>query len=206
MTDYAKISVYARVSEQQDYSDKKPEMAKTFELTPTACLYYRLNASTSVDAVDFLGELTEGQAIVINNCSETASEVVHVTFFQELASPGALTNVVCAHAIPDTIALAGQSWVTTYGAAAGQYVRVDSASNPGTYLISVAADALLTLAGGETLNAATENATLYFESKNTLVISAGGSACIAGNLVAEDGLLFKSESGTPKVEILILGV
>lgn len=205
MTDYAKFMARARYSSNSDYSSPSIDTGSAeVALTPTETMYRQVVASTTAATMD-LGDFSSITAILVRNLSSTTAEIAWVTVHQSLTSPGALNNVVFANANPDTIALAGQSWVTTYKAAAGQYVRVSSATNPGTYLIQTAANALLTLGADETLSVATESATLWFQNKNKFAIQAGGCAMVTGAIVPDNDLVYQSASGVPELEILVVG-
>lgn len=207
MTDYAKFSVRARYSDNSDYSDSNPDTHQLeLALTPSEVLYRRLTCSTTAATMD-LGDYTSLTGMLVHNRSTTAAEIAYVTVHQQISTPGTLVNVVCTDngAAPDTVALAGQSWVTTYKAAAGMYVRMTSTTNNGTFLIQVAANASLTLGAGEAISTATENATLYFQEKNRIAICAGGFAVITGSIVPENDLVYQSASGSPELEIFIVG-
>jgi len=211
MTDYAKVRVSLVYSASSDYSDPKIDtLLADLALTPDEIRYAHLDLSTTAQTLD-LGHYGSITAIIIKNLSATAAEIARAAWYTILGEQAA-GSYSFANANPDTIAddNTNGTFVTNL-AKKGRIVRVTHTdavtTNDGTYLIDIAAVDLLTLSATDALstNSADLTAQLSFESFNEEQIPAGGFLVITGDIQPAGDLVLDCESGTPEVEVYILG-
>ncbi len=208
MSDFCKLILKALYSENSDYSDPAVDLgALKLALTPAVYLHQVIPVGTTAETLD-LSAFTTITAMVLYNKSATAAEVVDATWFHQKGSRAA-GNLAAVDGNPDTFTSAANDFLTS-GASTGGWVRVASAedtANDGTYLIQLAAAGTITLysTAALTANLDDDTAVLYFERKNIQGIPAGGLLVVTDNVVPAGDLVLLSESGTPELEILVIG-
>ncbi len=165
------LSFYRRIEKEQlhDYSDATPDLASSGALTlPLLPDVVKLTGKTAITSI--VASWPNRRVTLIYGDTGVMTGDPNLTF---------------ADADPDTILRAAGSWATD-GFAAGQDIRVDSASNDGTYEIDTITtqtnpDDLITLVGGDTLVA--EGPTNGHTVEAVLSITKGNNLKIASTFV-----------------------
>lgn len=210
MSDYAKLNLAVRYSENSDYSNPEfPPFLDAYELTPDEYVSQKLDIGTSEVTYD-LGQFTTITGIIIQNLDST--NFLEAEYFSIRGSQAA-DDLAFANANPDTIADNNTSGTfITNGAESGGYVRVasseNSGENDGAFLISQAVDGdNLTLAPAEALTANTNDtaATLSFERKNKEKIPAGGFLVTTGNIQPAGDLKLLADTASVNIKLIIFG-
>lgn len=211
MTDYVKASLNFKLSTNSDYESPEEDFQVDAAEQPGEKLIFKGEVSTTALTLD-LGQFTSITSMVIRNRSSTAAETVLVTWFHAQGSQGADDFDLAANDTPETITdNSANGTMVTNGAVDGGWVRLASAEdsgNDGVYLIGDAAADVLTLGAGTALttdNSQDTTVTLAFEHKNYHAVAAGGYLRIDDNIVPAGDLVLTADSGTPHVEVYVLG-
>jgi len=211
MSDYGKLQVRMRYSRNSDMTEPDADTRQIAEdSTPSQFSHRFIEATTTALTLD-LSMFSSIERILMWNRSSTSGEHVMATWFEQHGSQAA-GDFDLGDDNPDTILdNGGNTTFITNEAVDGGYVRIASAedaANDGAYLISQVVDGdNLTLAPGASLtnNVQDTTATLSFEAKNKARVPTQGVVIVGGSVVPAGDLVIEADSGTPSVEILILG-
>jgi len=220
MTYYGKLTTRGYLGANSDYS--MPEVdTKTEEhaLTPTIYLHQRLHLSTDESTVE-LGNFTTITGLLVINHSTTAAEIVRARWMAALgtiqAAVGATLDFATA-ATYNSITRGTTGFNTSETAPQNGLLVVSSAvdaGNDGNWIVtgmgtSAVTNDILYLdrrAGAMTANAADDAALLTFYGACVQPVAAsGGQLVLTSNILISDDLHLAAVTGTPEVEIFIVG-
>jgi hypothetical protein len=184
-------------------------------LTPDECWRYHVELSTSATTID-LAPFASITAILIVNRSTTAAETVLAQWYHQQGSQTTETGTsgitFAQAATGDTVVDEdGNTTFVTNGAVVGDWLRVtSSASNDGAYALRTVTDGdNLALVVESTVTAETDTTVgivLSFEHRNKQGITASnGQLLITDNIVPAGDLVLTADSGTPEVDVYVVG-
>ena len=195
MTDYAKISLDAVLSENTDYSDPRVKLETTQTLTPTAYISKKITAlPTGLTLLDFVPTALTGasvDSIIIQNLDTTNFVTVGwnalPSVTAQIANPGSTGFTFAQSGSTITDNTSGSKFVN---AAAGLYLHNGNATNAANkgknmLITEKVSDHVVKVATALT-DASNDTAVSFtLNSYNQQRISAGGILVIPGNILID---------------------
>jgi hypothetical protein len=224
MTDYGRLSARLQFGTNSDLSFPDLDShLQAYNCSPTKYQHMQVGTSTSEKIIP-LTQFTTVTGIFIVNKSITAAEIIDIKYATKygILSAAAAPNTItlAAAATGDTITDDGAHGTlkSTYHADIASHVKIlgsltaanndiwelyHTAAIPTTNVLTLAADSgRSTKLTGDAANA---SITLEFINENKNQLPAGGMMLVSDTLSLTYGVKFISRSGTPEVDLYILG-